>query len=423
MEIKTLDELTKPDDFVLHYTPLGLALDHRLTPDASLRYIQSMVADCDLCQEVPEHIRQHFETCRKLHVYGYFAPEFFTAAAERVYMTLESGLGVKFLEHFPDGVPLVKAETNERRVLHPRHFWEFHDEFRKNWRKRWRVEGYPAFDGGMRSLIAWARVSGLLYGQFNQVVEDAILNLRHMGAHPHAASRLGPGDSADAIRDVAEIINHLWGRDTPGGRLYPTPLEMGVFAVQWESSGGRRVTTPERLETLSPADRSGDWFLVEAAVRDYESLLSWTPDFESTAYPTAKVWGPGTWEDAVSAGMQYRDSGRTPSSPEWRNRVFLVRAHDDGFQGCRSPDQFRRLAPEEHDRPNTCWWIVRADHPRDVYWYMQAQVSAASNPEDAKRQFAVGKIGVYKTWQEARQVLERLESQELQKTTKNAAAR
>lgn len=411
MEIRTLEELTKPDDFVLHFTPLGLALDHRLTPDASLRYIQSMVANCDLNQQVPEHVRQHFETCRKLHVYGYFAPEFFTVATERVFMTLESGLGAKFLEHFANGVPLVRKGTNERRVLRPRIYWEFHDEFRKNWRNKWRVEGYPAFDGGMRSLINWARVSGLFYGQFNQVVEDAILNLRHMGAHPHAASRLGPGDSADIIRDVAEIINHLWGHDTPGGRLYPTPLEMGVFAVQWEPNGGRRVTTPERLETFPPADQGGQWFLVEAVILDYESmsLLSWTPDFEGTVYPTVKVWGPGAWEDAVGAWTRYRDSGRTPSSLEWRNRIFLVRAHDGGFEGCRSPEQFRRLAPEEQDRLNTCWWIVRADRPGDVYWYMQAEVSAPSKPEEAKGRGAVEKIGVYNTWLEADQALKKIE--------------
>lgn len=54
---------------------------------------------------------------------------------------------------------------------------------------------------------------------------------------------------------------------------------------------------------------------------------------------------------------------------------------------------------------------------------MQAQVSAASNSEEEKRRSAVEKIGVYKTSQEATQVLERLESHELQKTKKSAAAR
>lgn len=409
---RTLDELTKPSDFVLHSTPLGLALDQRMKPEASLRFIQSMVADCRLSSDVPEHVRLHFDVCRQLHVYGYFAWDFFTVAAERVYMTLESALGAKFLEEFPDGVPLAKKGTDERPELHPRNFWEFHDEFRKRYRKGWRVERHPTFDGRLRSLIDWARARGLLHGQTNLVVEDAMLQLRHLGAHPHAISRFGPEDSAHTIRDVAEIINHLWGHDTPNGRLYPTPPERDIFALQWEPDGGRRVTTKERLGMVPANDRGGQWFLVEAAVCDYEHLLSWNPDIETTPHPTLRIWGPGSWDDALQVLTEYPDSGRAPVSLPSRNRVFLVRASEGGFQACRSPEQFRRLPAEEHDSPNTYWWIICADQPGDVYWYMQAHVTASSDPEGAKRRFAVEKIGVFATWQEALRVLETLELQE-----------
>ncbi len=415
---RKLDELTKPNDFVLHSTPWGLALGHRLTPEASLRFIQSMVADCHLSSDVPEHVRLHFDVCRQLHVYGYFAWDLFTVAAERVYMTLESALGAKFLEGFPHGVPLVKRGTEEKCALQSRNFWEFYDEFRKRRWEGWRVEGYPRFDGGLRSLMGWARASGLLHGQTNLVVEGAMLKLRHLGAHPHAKSRLGPEDSARTIRDVAEIINHLWGQDTPNGRLYPTPPARDVFAVQWESNGGRRVTTKERLGLVPSEERNGQWFLVEAAVCDYDSmaLLSWNPDLEMTPHPAVTLWGPGTWEDAVRALAEYRDSGSAPSNLSHWNRIFLVRAHEGGFEAFRSIEQFLRLAEGDRDRPNRRWWIIRADHPRDVYWYMQAQVTASSNPEDANRRFAVEKIGVYPTWQETRQALDTLESEEASQT-------
>src|SRR5439155_6175821 len=45
---------------------------------------------------------------------------------------------------------------------------------------------------------------------------------------------LMPPDAARTIRDLAEIINHLWGHNTPGGRLYPGPLKREVTAIGWD---------------------------------------------------------------------------------------------------------------------------------------------------------------------------------------------
>ena len=46
-----------------------------------------------------------------------------------------------------------------------------------------------------------------------------------------------PVDSARTISDAAEIINHLWGSSTPGGRLYPAPVRSEIQVVAWRTDG------------------------------------------------------------------------------------------------------------------------------------------------------------------------------------------
>ncbi len=105
--MKTLEELAPPNEIVRHFTPLGFDMNNMLTPEASLRCIQSLVASCDLAPEIPDRVRDQFEARRKLHVYGYLAREFSTAATRLACMTLETALGATFLTCFPNGVPLV----------------------------------------------------------------------------------------------------------------------------------------------------------------------------------------------------------------------------------------------------------------------------------------------------------------------------
>ena len=228
MRIRTIEDLTAPGDAVRHFTPRGLSTTHQMTPESSARFIQSMVADCDLAPEIPEHVREHFERCRTLHAYGIFkeAYGFFTVAAQLAFFTLETALGAAFMCEFSAGIPL-RRKTGETHVILPDHTYA--DVF-EALHKGWRVQGDPRleskefrwkqFDGGMKSLLAWARAKGVFYGERNAVIEEAILQLRHLVAHPHSSLILTPVDSARVIRDMAELINHLWGHRTPGGRLY-----------------------------------------------------------------------------------------------------------------------------------------------------------------------------------------------------------
>lgn len=256
MRIKSVEELAAPGGYIRHLTPFGLDLQRQMTPESSLRFIQSMVADCDLAPDVPDNVRVRFDRCRILHTYGFFEEgyECFTVAAEIVFFVLEAALGARFICDFPTGIPLRKK--TETTLLPSDGFWRLFEQLNDGWR----VEGDPGlesetfkwrrFNGSMRSLLAWARAKGLFYGEGNAVVEDAILHLRHYSAHPHAMHRTDAVDSGRAIRDTAELINHLWGHPTPGGRLYP--------AANAEASLSTRKTHDDDAGVaISPARPSG----------------------------------------------------------------------------------------------------------------------------------------------------------------------
>lgn len=68
MEIRTIADLTTRDPTNAVFGPSGLTIAD----------IQAMIAHCDLAAAVPEHVRVHVESCRKLHTYGYFVYEFYT---------------------------------------------------------------------------------------------------------------------------------------------------------------------------------------------------------------------------------------------------------------------------------------------------------------------------------------------------------
>ena len=84
------------------------------------------------------------------------------------------------------------------------------------------------------------------------------VRLRNNVAHPHYHLAMPP-DSARAIRDLAEIINRLWGHPTPGGRLYPAPLTREPMVIAWRGDPpGHELTImrAERNRTTGGADGS-----------------------------------------------------------------------------------------------------------------------------------------------------------------------
>jgi len=409
MRVKTFDELTADDERVVHIPQLDPTTGTLAPASTSLMPIQCMIADCDLVPAIPEHVRAQFERCRMLHTYGCFAYDLFTVAAQHAYFALEAALGARFLTYYPSGVPLENTRrSGATDQLHPAFFNEISAALRHDGThprgKGWIVVGHPRFDGLMKSLLAWARAERLLDGQRNRVVEGALHRLRNLAAHPHGPLLLPPGESAAVIRDIAEIINRLWGQFTPGGRLYGTPLEMSLIYAHWSPDGSREVGHAEGLLRLGEVDRrdGGRWVLLEAA--DPDEAFSWSPNYETTVYPTTLVWHGNSWEGAAAAWTAYQVEGCHPQPREWRGRYFLVR--HGGAQGPelpRLPMQFRSLAPADWNVPGTQWGIVRADHPGDVplAWQDRASVAALFATLDREELFPAHLDTDGTTWEEA----------------------
>lgn len=67
MDIRTFAEVTTPDDRSLSFTPLGLALGGRLSPEDAAAFQQRSIAAADLVLAVPEDTRSSFERLRTMH--------------------------------------------------------------------------------------------------------------------------------------------------------------------------------------------------------------------------------------------------------------------------------------------------------------------------------------------------------------------
>ena len=104
-----------------------------------------------------------------------------------------------------------------------------------------------------------------------------------------------PVDSARTISDAAEIINHLWGSSTPGGRLYPAPVHREIQVVARRPDGSMM----SGLASRPPDPELADWtYVVVRAVLHDEGLGRLDALYETTTYPCDLLWGRGRCEDA-----------------------------------------------------------------------------------------------------------------------------
>lgn len=114
------------------------------------------------------------------------------------------------------------------------------------------------FNGMLHGLRLWARAAGLLRGRRSRTVEDALAKLRNYVAHPSGHHVDTPVEAAQTVRDLAELINQLWGQATPHGRLYPAPLHREITVLSWNGSGRTRMEPADALTVPDPIkDREG----------------------------------------------------------------------------------------------------------------------------------------------------------------------
>lgn len=362
-----LADLQRPDDLTRRFSPWGLG--GSLTPEDTARFQTGAIAPAVLADDVPEAVRENFARVRRLHQYGVLEYDLFTVAAQYSLLVLEGALRVRFLTYFDEGVPVVSAQGVEETIA-AGHFDDVRDARRKGYVLRGPDGQTSKLPVGASALFAWARSEGLLPGTRTRFVDKALSNLRNDAAHPASYTLMGPPDSAARLRDVGEIINRLWGHDTPDGSLFTGPRERRPHVVALSLERDRSVEMRiEQVPTIEGEERAS-WYAVFLAAEGEELVtfgidFAHKPGFQTTWFPCERLW-EGTWSDLV----REIESGTFDSSYDsvsHLDRLFFVRKHEEGIDLARSPDDLLALA----SLPEGRWYAIVADSPFDAYAHVR----------------------------------------------------
>ncbi|MBD0707550.1 MULTISPECIES: hypothetical protein [unclassified Streptomyces] len=374
MEIRPLEELRAADDLSLAFNPYGLG--GRMRPEDAAEFQQRQIADCDLVDGVAAGTRDSFERLRTVFAYGVLCYDVYTMVGDQTLLIYEQALRDRFMEwcagtvtfRLPAGSDVSSAVTS-------------YDDVKKRADKmsRQRAKLVVAartieFNGMLHGLRLWARAAGLLRGRRSRPVEDALAKLRNHVTHPSGHHVDTPVEAARTVRDLAELINQLWGQPTRDGRLYPAPLRREIAVLSWNGSGRSRMEPAEALTVPGPAEgRESDDYqhVVVRAVPfgpggrwDDEHWAEFDTRYETTRFPTDYLWGPGSREEARAWLEQERPEG---DSVDFTDRVFLVQ------------DRGRLLPPMRpavaaglpEDERGGVWHAVRADFPDDAFAHVR----------------------------------------------------
>jgi hypothetical protein len=359
--------LREPDEMTLAFNPYGLG--GRLAPEDAADFQMASIARAVLAEDVPENVRENFERARKLHLYGVLEYEFFTAASDYALLVLEGALRVRFLTYYSDGIPVLRSHVEE--TLQPESFDDIRDARGvKLSGADGRAHRLPVSGG---ALLEWARRERLLPGTRSRIVDGALSDLRNHAAHPVTHSIGMPPESARTLGDVAEMINRLWGHDTPGGRLFPAPVqrEVRVAAVAPNGGGARELWLEQVREATDDEQR---WHYAVFLVAEPDRLIGVTrggvgflhePGFQTTEYPCEQLW-QGDWGTLVK---EIDGGAFTGANDAVRHldRLFFIRASKGELDRSRSPADLLALATV----PTGVWYAVIADSPLHAWVHVR----------------------------------------------------
>lgn len=376
MDIKSLEELQQPDDRVTHtWTP---SPEHGAQAEAAAEYHQKMIAHLDLVQNVPDAVRDNFERLRTIYSYGVLCYDFYTVAHDQARLVLGQALGARFIEDFNGTVIVVDKNGVELPPVKVQTYAELSEQVRtghwarKGWRLRLRRTGqYIRFDGMTDSLLTWARTEGLLHGEGNRHRERLLKDLRDNAAHPTGYHLLTPAHAAQALADLAELINHLWGADTPGGRMYPAPVHRDIIAVGWDTTTMHMIwfSADHPAPTL-PDLSTEDFVYVLVRAHADDQVAQFDAQYESTRYPCEWLFGPCSWQDAAAWLAREQPAA---DQVDILDRHFLLRYQQPRLYLPRHPNVAAALDGTERDGT---WFLVRADSPLPPFNHLREWLSA-----------------------------------------------
>ena len=368
MDIKTFRELTAPDARALAFTPMGFSTMGLLSPESAAEYQQNLIAHCELADNVARGTRASFERLRLLHSYGVLCYETYTVAADLAWLLLEQALRERFLEFYEHVIPLVNTKTGNKVPLLADDFSVIDRAFlaggshaKGNWNLQFQDGSAMEFRGKMWQLQEWARREDLLDGQRNKGLDPLYTRMRNNVAHAHYTLTT-PVDSARAISDLAEIINRMWGHTTPGGRLYPAPIEREILIVAWNGNTQGTTRILMRDYQAQQFTEPGDWTcVILRGIFEDESVMEFDAQYERTTFPTELLWGPGPREDALK---WLEEAAPKHDTTSYLDRLFAVRIYEGRASLPRRPEVALALPPE---RRAGRWLLLRADYPIDAF--------------------------------------------------------
>jgi hypothetical protein len=380
MEIKTLEQLQAVDERPLHFTPWGLG---RMHAEDSAEFQQQVIARLELADEVAESTRNKFEQLRAGFSHGVLCYELFTLVEDAARLAFEQALRDRFVAHYQDRAIDVRDRRGRKHQIAMTSYPAFYEQFRAVQGAKIRMGAagdWERFNGMLGGLLQWARREGLIRGQRNRSLEPVQGELRNMVAHGsyHLNS---PVDAARTLSDLAELINHLWGQPTPGGRLYPAPLERDIVAIGWSESGHTILAGPAE-HLASAGDEEPLTYLLVRAVVDDPALMEFDARAAATVFPSEYLWGPGIRTEAVD----WLDANRPePDRCDYLDQVVLVRAMGGRVDLPMHPRVAAGISPQEQ---RGTWYAVRVDRALDALGHVRGLVAAQPGhvPEGECRQ-------------------------------------
>jgi len=367
LDCSVLHELQKADELTLAFNPHGLG--GRLAPGDAASFQMASIARAVLAENVPDDVRNNFERARKLHIYGVLEYEFFTAASDYALLVLEGALRVRFLTYYSDGIPVLRGDAED--ILKAQTF----DDVRRARGTKLRgadgsIHRLPQSAG---ALLGWARRERLLVGTRSRIVDRALSSLRNHAAHPVAHTISMPPESARTLCDIAETINRLWGHDSPGGRLFPAPVERQARVAAIAPAGeGAQELRLDQVREVTESERQWDFAVFLAA--ENERLMGVTrggigflhqPGFQTTEFPCDQIWR-GDWETLVGE-IDRGTFTRRRDAVQHLDRLFFIRAHDGTIDHARSSADLLALTT----LPEGAWYAVIADAPLHVWVHVR----------------------------------------------------
>lgn len=370
-----LKELQRPDERSLHSTPLGAGAAAR--PAEAAAFLQQMIGHIDLVEQVPDRVREAFEQVRTLYSRGVLLYDLYALAHDRARLVVEYALRERFMDHHDGSVTFLDAH-HAPHTLTPADFADLVEQLPTDLLRKphaWKLKLSDGttmwFNGRFDSLVRWARAEGLLHGQRNRHHESILKDARDRIAHSSGYRLLTPDLAAQAIGELAEIVNRLWGAVTPGGRFYPAPATREVVAIGWGDDG--KIITWAPFAEFNPAfpPEGLTYVLVRAKANDDE-LAHYDSQYETTYVPCDLLWGPGPWPEAAAWFEREQPAG---DQVEILDRLFLVRHHEQRLHLPRTPQIAAGL--EQGEREGT-WYLVRADAPLDAFNHLRCLLACGS---------------------------------------------